>query len=71
MGLTMKEKKAVSKEIAKRYKKARKKEKGKILDEFTKLTNYTRCYASYVLRNWAVELTPTITKKRKRKRIYG
>jgi len=70
MGLTMKEKKAVSKEIAKRYKKARKREKGKILDEFTKLTNYSRCYASYVLRNWAVELTPAITKKRKRKRIY-
>ena len=68
MGLTMKEKKAISKEIAKRYKKARKKEKGKILDEFTKLTNYTRCYASYVLRNWAVELTLTITKKRKTKK---
>jgi len=42
MGLTMKEKKAVSKEIAKRYKKARKREKGKILDEFTKLTNHSR-----------------------------
>ena len=49
MGLTMKEKKAVSKEIAKRYKKARKREKGKILDEFTKLTNYSRCYASYAV----------------------
>jgi len=46
MGLTMKEKKAVSKEIAKRYKKARKREKGKILDEFTKLTNYSKCHAS-------------------------
>jgi len=32
MWLTMKEKKAVTKEIAKRYKKARKREKGKILD---------------------------------------
>ena len=29
MGLTMKEKKAISKEIAKRYKKARKREKGR------------------------------------------
>jgi len=70
MGLTMKEKKAISKKIAKRYKKTRKREKGKKLDEFTKLTNYSRCYASYVLRNWAVELTLAITKKRKRKRIY-
>ena len=70
MGLTMKEKKAVTKEIAKRYKKARKGEKGKMLDEFIKLTKYTRCYASYVLRNWAVKTTPAITKKRKRKRIY-
>ncbi|AMM40862.1 hypothetical protein HS1_001058 [Candidatus Desulfofervidus auxilii] len=31
MGLTMKEKKAVSKEIAKRYKKTRKREKGMML----------------------------------------
>jgi len=46
MGLTMKEKKAISKKIAKRYKKTRKREKGKKLDEFTKLTNYSRCYAS-------------------------
>jgi hypothetical protein len=28
------------------------KEKGLILDEFTSLTSYTRCYASFILRNW-------------------
>jgi hypothetical protein len=69
MGLTMKEKKAVIKEIAKRYQKARKKEKGRILDEFTKLTNYARCYASYVLGNR--DTKTTLNMKKKRKRVYG
>jgi len=57
MGLNMKEKKSVSKEIAparikQGYQKVRKREKGKILDEFLKLTGYTRCYACWLLRNW-------------------
>ncbi len=52
MGLTMKEKKAVSREVAKRYQRSRKKEKGGILKEFVQVTGYTRCYASYVLRSW-------------------
>ena len=52
MGLNMKERKAVSREVSKRYRKARKKEKGQILDEFVQITGYTRWYASYVLRNW-------------------
>ena len=52
MGLTMKEKKSVTREIAKRYQRARKKGKGEILDEFTQLTGYSRWYASYRLKNW-------------------
>lgn len=52
MGLIMKEKKAVSREVAKRYQRARKKGKSKILDEFVQLTGYVRCYARYILRNW-------------------
>lgn len=48
----MKERKAVSREVAKRYQKSRKKVKSKILDEFVQLTGYTRCYARYILRNW-------------------
>lgn len=52
MSLTLKEKRAVIREVAKRYKKVRKKEKGKILDEFVKLTGYNRCYASYLLRTY-------------------
>lgn len=50
MALTMREKQAVTKETAKRYRKATKKERGQILDEFVTLTGYNRSYASYVLR---------------------
>jgi len=52
MSLSLKERKTVVKEEATRYQKVTKKEKGKILDEFGKLTGYSRCYASYVLRNY-------------------
>jgi hypothetical protein len=45
----MKERKSVTRAIASRYQKASKREKGIILDEFTQLTGYTRCYASYLL----------------------
>ena len=48
--ISLKERKAVVKEEAAIYHKATKKEKGKILDEFIRLTGYSRCYASYVLR---------------------
>jgi|SRR5271157_1568771 len=52
MGLTMKERKSVTREIAKKYQKARKKEKKAILDEFVGLTGYNRCYASHVLKTF-------------------
>ena len=52
MALTMQEKKAITKELAKRYNRAKKKEKGKILDEVVALTGYNRCYATFVLRHW-------------------
>lgn len=51
MGLTMHEKKAVTREVAKRYQKVLKKQKGVILSEFTNLTGYHRTYASWLLRN--------------------
>lgn len=47
--LTMRQKKAVTRELRKRYQKARKKEKTVILDEFTQLTGYNRCYACQAL----------------------
>jgi len=49
MGLTMKErKKAIV--VAPRYQRAKKKEKGMILNEFIKLTGYNRSYAAHVLQ---------------------
>jgi len=50
VSLTLKERKVAIRETRGRYNKAGKKEKGKILDEFIKLTGYTRCYTSYLLR---------------------
>jgi len=48
MGLTMKEKQAVTREMATEYKRATKKQKGKILDTLTILTGYNRSYAARV-----------------------
>ena len=53
MGLTMKEKQAVTRETAAEYKRATKKEKGKILDTLTGLAGYNRSYAARVLRKRA------------------
>jgi len=50
MRLTMTERKKATAVVAVCYQKARKKEKGVILDEFTQLTGYGRRYAAYVLR---------------------
>src|SRR3989337_1244709 len=47
----MKERKSVTAVVAVRYRKARKKDKGPILDEFSQLTGYNRSYAALVLRN--------------------
>src|SRR6266850_2294600 len=46
----MHERKSVTAATAGRYQRARKKEKGKILDEFTELTGYDRCYGRWLLR---------------------
>ena len=42
MWLTIKEKQALTREVSKRYQQAGKKEKTKILDEFTENTGYNR-----------------------------
>jgi len=49
----MKQKQAVTKQLALSYKRAGKKEKGKILDTVIELTGYNRSYASRVLRQRA------------------
>ena len=54
MGLDMRTKKILLEETAKRYCWASKKEKTKIIDEFTATTGYNRKYAIHVLKNKAV-----------------
>jgi hypothetical protein len=53
MGLTMKEKQAVTRQMALGYKRATKAHKGDILDTLIALTGYTRSYAARVLRDRA------------------
>jgi len=50
MRLMMRERKKATAVVAVRYQKARKRDKGLILDEFTELTGYGRRYASHVLK---------------------
>jgi hypothetical protein len=50
----MMQKKTITRELRKRYQKARKKEKTVILDEFTQLTGYNRCYAFQILNRTKV-----------------
>jgi hypothetical protein len=56
MRLTMKERRSVSKVISNRYKKAPKKEKSTILDEFIQLTGYNRAYACWLLSSHSKKL---------------
>ena len=56
MRLTMKEKKKLGAVLAPKYQKARKKEKGNILDQFINATHYNRSYAAYVLRSHGKKL---------------
>ena len=48
MGLSMQEKKALTREVSKRYQQAQKKEKSKILDDLVKTTGYNRKYATMI-----------------------
>ena len=52
MGLDMETRKKICKEIYRRYQKARKKEKGKILNEYSKTLDYNRNYLAHLLANW-------------------
>ena len=52
MGLDMNDRRKLTNEVSKRYKKAGKKQKKHILDEFTVTTGYTRKYAIHLLANW-------------------
>jgi hypothetical protein len=52
MGLAMQDKRTLTNEVCSRYRKAGKKAKGAILDEFINLTGYTRKYAIHLLATW-------------------
>ena len=62
MGLTMKDKRVLTKAMCKQYRKARKKVKGQILDQFVEANGYDRCYARALLRNHGrrVEVRPGV-----------
>ena len=81
MRLTMQERRVVTKEYAARYRKAGKKEKGRMLGEFVASTGYNRVYAARLLRGYGarVEVKPGVflegaagtRKRRVRPRKYG
>ncbi len=83
--LDMRQKKAITKELKKRYSRATKGQKGVMLDEFCATTGYNRCYASWMLKIKKDRVLGYITsggrrikfvagkkkkKKRKKPRIY-
>jgi hypothetical protein len=85
MGLSMNVKKALTGELAPQYRRAGKKEKSKMLDEFVRQTGYNRKYALHMLTHWGKDIFLTVdgkpvklkagtTKRRKgggRKPVYG
>ena len=80
MGLSMAQKQAVTNQVARRYRKANKREKKRILDEFCATTGYHRKYAMQLLNRWGTSelhridgtlVKIVVGKPRKRaKRIY-
>ena len=52
MGLTMDQRKALTREMADRYRRASKRQKTAMLDEFVELHGCTRHHAGWVLRMW-------------------
>jgi hypothetical protein len=78
----MQERKTVTKAMANQYRRAPKKTKGRILDEFVEATGYNRVYAARVLRGHGkrVEVSPQVMlegsarvrkKRRPGDRVYG
>ncbi len=84
MGLTMGERRALTEQVARRYRSASRKDKTVILGEFVEATGYTRKYAIHLLNSWGrtrmvridgqtVRLVvgrPRRTKRRSRPRRY-
>lgn len=64
MGLTMRQRKAVTQQLAGQYQKARKKDRGRMLDQFVRITGYRRSYAAYLLANWGRRTVLVLNGKR-------
>lgn len=69
MGLTMAERKAVTRQMLARYQKGSKKVKGQVLDELCALTGWHRDHARKALRQ--AQLPPAPRKRPNRPRAYG
>ena len=52
MGLDMRSKRKICNELFRRYQKAGKKRKGKLLDEYAQTLGYNRDYLAHLLANW-------------------
>jgi hypothetical protein len=59
----MQEKKALTREVSKRYRQAGKKEKAGMLDELVKITEYNRKYLTHILANWGKTTTVRLGEK--------
>ena len=71
MALSMRERQAITKEMARRYKRAGKKERGLMLDELCALAGYNRSYAARLLRERTRAAPPRRARRRGRKPAYG
>ena len=69
MALTMAERRSIAREMGKRYGRASKSERGRMLDELCALTGYNRSYAARLLRSRARGPAPP-RRRRARPRTY-
>lgn len=67
----MQERQAIMREMAGRYRKGTKKERGVVLDEVVRLCGYSRSYAARRLRAYAIYGVPVQAPKRQREATYG
>ena len=70
MALTMAERRAITREMAKRYRRASKKQRGLMLDELCALAGYNRSYAARLLRARARGAPPARKRRRGRRPIF-
>jgi hypothetical protein len=70
VALSMAERQAITREMAKRYAKAPKKQRGRMLDELCALAGYNRSYAARLLRAKARGAPPARKRRRGRRPIY-